>query len=114
MPDGFYRQLSKKVRTMAIVKKSVPVNDMEITDRSLIYSHVTAMQLTHEAMIVQNIFKYDLSPVPIALFNDEGKMRAAKSKSDLKSLLGTKVLSRGLVKPDFTVIDGSAILWVVN
>ena len=99
---------------MATVKKSVPVNDMEITDRSLIYSHVTAMQLTHEAMIVQNIFKYDLSPIPIALFNDEGKMRAAKSKSDLKSLLGTKVSSRGLAKPNLTVIDESAILWVAN
>ena len=51
------------------------------------------MQLTNEAMTVENIFKYELSPIPNALFNDEGEMRAAKSKSDLKSLLGTKVSS---------------------
>ena len=57
LPDGFYRQLSKKVRTMAIVKKSVPVNDVEIIDTSLISSRVIAMQLTNEAMTVENIFK---------------------------------------------------------
>ena len=47
-------------------------------------------------------------PFPL-LFNDEGEMRTAKSKSVLKSLLGTKVSSRGLAKPDLTVIDGSAV-----
>ena len=36
LPDGFYRQVSKKVRTMVIVKKSFPVNDVEIIDTSLI------------------------------------------------------------------------------
>ena len=71
-------------------------------------------QLTNEAVTVENIFKYELSPILAALFNDEGEMRAAKSKSDLKSLLGTKVSSRGLAKPDLTVTDGSAILLVVN
>ena len=60
---------------------------MEIIDISLIYSRVIAMQLTNEAMTVVNIFKYELSPIPTALFNDEDEMRAAKSKSDLKSLL---------------------------
>ena len=67
LPDGFYRQLSKKVRTMATVKKSVPVNDAEIIDTSLIYSCVTAMQLTNEAMTVEKIFKYELSPIPTAV-----------------------------------------------
>ena len=43
LPDGFYRQLSKKVRIMAIVKKSVPVIDVEIIDTSLIYSRVIAI-----------------------------------------------------------------------
>ena len=60
---------------------------MEIIDISLIYSRVIAMQLTNEAMTVVNIFKYELSLIPTALFNDEDEMRAAKSKSDLKSLL---------------------------
>ena len=41
-------------------------------------------------------------------------MRAAKSKSDVKLLLRTKVSSRGLAKPDLTVTDGSVIIWVVN
>ena len=99
---------------MAIVKKFVPVNDVEIIDTSLIYSRVIAIQLTNKAMTVGNIFKYELPPIPTALFNDEDKMIAAKSKSDPKSLLGTKVSSCGLSKPNLTVIDGSAILWVVK
>ena len=65
-------------------------------------------------MAIENIFKYELSPIPTALLNDEGKMRATKSKSDLKSLLGTTVLSRGLAKSYLAVINGSAILRVVN
>ena len=48
------------------------------------------------------------------MFNDKGEMRAAKSKSDLKSLLETEVSSCGLAKPDLMVIYGLAILWVVN
>ena len=85
---------------MATVKKFVPLNDVEIIDTSLIYSRITAMQLTNKVMTVGNIFKYELPPIPTALFNDEGKMIAAKSKSDLKSLLGTKVSSCGLSKPN--------------
>ena len=104
--DNFLRKLGP----WPLSKKSVPVNDAEIVDTSLIYSCVIAMQLTNEVMTVENIFKYELSPIPTALFNDEGEMKTAKSKSDLKSLLGTKVSSRGLAKPDLTVIDGSAIM----
>ena len=99
---------------MAIVKKSVPLNDVEIIETSLIYLRVIVIQLTNKAMTVENIFNYKLSPIPTALFNDKAEMRAAKSKSDLKSLLGTKVSSRGLAKPNLTVIDESAILWVAN
>ena len=57
---------------MAIVQKAVPVVD------TLIYSRVMAMQLTDEAMKVENIFKYELTPIPTLLFNEEGNLRAAK------------------------------------
>lgn len=41
------------------------------------------------------------------------KMQAAKSKSDLISLLGLQVTSRGLRKPENAVIDSWVILWDV-
>ena len=52
LPDGFYKPLSKHVKMMAIVQKAV-----QVIDTSLIYSRVIAMQLTDEAMKVENLFQ---------------------------------------------------------
>ena len=40
------------------------VNAVEVTVISLIYSRVIALQLTNEALKVQKIFSFELSPVP--------------------------------------------------
>jgi len=69
------------------------------------------MQLTNDAMTV---FKYELAPIPTCLFNDDGDMRVAKSKADLKNALGCKISTRGMGNPQLTVIDGSATMWVIN
>ena len=33
---------------------------------------------------LQDVFAYELSPIPVSLFKDSGDMRPADSKSDLK------------------------------
>ena len=113
LPDGFYKPLSSCVTPMKKLKKSIRVNEVDVIDTSLIYSRVIALQLTNEALTIENIFCYELSPIPTSMFEDKGAMKLAKSKSNF-SKLATKVSSRSIAKPSLLVIDGCAILWVVN
>ena len=63
---------------MSTLQKSVPVNE-------IIYSKVVAMQLTNAAaMAVKNVFKHELTQITTSILNDEGALRPAKSKADLK------------------------------
>ena len=95
---------------MSILQKSVRVNDEEIIDTSLIDSRVIAIQLTNTAMTVENVFKHKLAPVPTSIFNDDGDLRPAKSKTDMKRTPEFKVSTRTMNKPELTIIDGSATL----
>ena len=61
-------------------------------------------------MTAENVFKHDLAPIPTSIFNDDGDLRPAKSKADMKRTLESKVSTRKMNKPEFTIIDGSAIL----
>ena len=70
--------------------------------------------LTNAAMTVENVFKHELAPVPTSIFNDDGDLRPEKSKADMKRTLESKVSTRTMNKPELTIIDGSAISWVVN
>ena len=106
--------LVKHVKAMSILQKSVRVNDGEIIGTSLIYSRVIALQLTNVAMTVENVFKHELAPIPTSIFNDDGDLRPAKSKADMKRTLESKASTRTMNKPERTIIDVSATLWLVN
>ena len=113
LPDGFYKSLSRRITTMNILKKSIKVDEVDIIDTSLIHSRVIAMQLTHEAMKIENVLKFELAPIPTSIFEDNGSLRPPKSKSNLKSI-GTKIVVRNAEKTNFIVMDGCAIMYVVN
>ena len=109
-PKGFTTHLVSRLKVMSILQKSVRVNDEEIIDTSLIDSRVIAIQLTNTAMTVENVFKHKLAPVPTSIFNDDGDLRPAKSKTDMKRTPEFKVSTRTMSKPELTIIDGSATL----
>ena len=52
-------KLTLSMKTMNKLKKSISVNDIEVIDTSLIYSRVIALQLTNDAMKVENVSKYE-------------------------------------------------------
>ena len=66
LPGGFHEPLSKKMITMSSMKKTVKVGNVEVADTFLIFHHVIALQLAKE------IFKYELAPFPMALFDQSG------------------------------------------
>ena len=98
---------------MKKLKKSIKVNEVEVIDTSLIYSRVIALQLTNGALNVENVFGFELSPVLTSMFDDTGDMRSVKSKSILNAV-GKKLSFRSMKKPELVLIDGWAIMWVVN
>ena len=63
------------------------VNEVEETDISLIYSSVISLQLTNQALKVENIFSFELSPVPTSMFDDTDDIRSAKSKSIFNKII---------------------------
>ena len=99
---------------MFVLQQSVRVNIDEIIDTSLVYLRVIAMQLTNPGMIVEKVFKHELAPIPTSIFNDNIDLRPAKSKAELKRILESKASNRTMNKSELTIIDGSAILWVVS
>ena len=65
-------------------------------------------------MTVENLFKHELVPILISLFNYDGDLRPEKSRADLKMTLASKASTRIINKLKLTIIDKSVILWVVN
>ena len=112
LPEGFHNTISKKVTTMATMKKHVKVGNMPVYDTSLIYTRVIGLQASRD-ISMKEVLKYELSPVPPSLFQDNGDMRITKSKSVLKQKLQVEHSSR-LSDPHSVIIDGCAALWVIK
>ena len=68
------------------------VNEIEEIDISLIYSSVISLQLTNQALKVENIFSFELSPVPTSMFDDTDDMGSAKSKSIFNNIIKKNVI----------------------
>ncbi len=59
-----------------------------------------------------SLMAYELSPVPTSMFDNNGNMRIAKSKADLKNVLKVEVTGRH-VDVDVSFLDGCDILFAV-
>ena len=72
--------------------------------------HNTSRDLEHT-----NLMSYELSPVLTALFDDHGDMRVTSSKATLKNALKIEIAQRTQPRAiDAIVLDGCAILWVIQ
>ena len=63
---------------------------------------------------IESVFQHELTPVPTALFNENGNRHSTKTKSTLKNKLKVEKSNRNLQKPDVYLADGCAIFWVVH
>ena len=112
-PEGFNSTISKKVETMAASCKFVKIDDSKVYDLNAIYSRVIALLSSDRDVDVNDVFSYELAPVPTAMFMKDG-MWICKAKSKLKRSLQIEVSWRNAGDADATVIDGSALLWTVH
>ena len=113
-PESFYDTLPKLVNTMALAKKHVSIGSAKVHDTNLIYSRIIGLQASGRDMDLSDILKYELSPVPTSLFHDTGNMRIATNKSTLKQKISVELNDRLASKFPYTVIDGTAVLWLIH
>lgn len=113
LPEGLYETISKKVVTMDHGRKHVKVAAGKVFDTNLIYSRVIGLQASGRDIDIKDVLGHELAPVPTSMFDDTGDMRIAKSKSTLKKILQVDVSDRVAGGTNISVLDGSAILWVV-
>ena len=116
LPEGFRATLSTKVVNMTAGKKTSKnkENTVKQYNTDLIMSRVLYL-LGNNQLDLEDVFKYELAPVPMSMFENTGEARYAPSKSDLMNKLKIEVSTRG-IKPETVVIDGggmlhSAIYW---
>ena len=112
-PEGFHSTISKKIITMSAMKKNIKVGSCQIYDTNLIYSRVIGLQASRD-INMKDVLEYELCPVPASLFDENGDMRIAKSKSTLKNKLQVQHSGRQVQRPDKVLIDGCALLWVIH
>jgi len=72
------------------------------------------LQASGRKLNLDDVLKYELAPVPMAVFDSSGDMRVAKAKSTLKRQLQVEATMRHVFKNSSLIIDGSAMLWVIS
>ena len=71
--------------------------------------------MSTRAINLRDMLKYELAAVPTSIFDEKrGELRISKSKSILKPRLQVEVTYPSRGTGDAVVIDGCAILWVLQ
>ena len=107
--DGFRSTIKKETITTTETGKSGRKNKtVEVYNTEIIFSRVMYL-LSAGHIQMEDLFKYELAPVPKALFKDTGEDRYPTSKAVLKYALKVEVSTR-TIAPDAVIIDGCAML----
>ena len=110
LQEHFYNTIQKTVVTMKEMKKKVKTGVVVLYNKEVICSCVICL-LNAKQIDLKDIFKYELSPVPLSLFDENGNSRLAKQKPGLKNTLKEEVSLRTCLSENAMVLDGCAVLW---
>ena len=113
-PGGFHDSILKIVTTMALSRKHIKVGDGKVFDTETIYARAMGLQSSARVLDTTRLMGHELSPILMSMFDENGNMRDAKTKFNLKNALKVEV-SRRPTEQDVqaTFLDGCAVLWVV-
>ena len=112
-PDGFYKTITSKVKTMATTTKSIEMGDSKVYDLNAICSRVIVLLSSDRDIHMEDVLAFELAPVPTSMFTEDG-MRICKAKSTLKKTLQVEISRRNAGDANVTIIDGSALLWTIH
>ena len=113
-PEGFHDTIHKIVNTMSFSRKHLKLEKSKVFDTETIYARAMTLQATSRGIDPENLLAHELAPYPTSMFDVDGHMREAKTKSMLKNTLKVDVSSRSAERgTDATFLDGCAVLWVI-
>ena len=113
LPECFHNTIQKTVVIMKEMKKKVKMVDVVVYNTEVIYSRVMCL-LNVKQIDLKDLFKYELSPVQLSLFDENGDSRLAKQKDDLENTLKEEVSLRTCLSENAVVLNGCAFLWSVH
>ena len=62
---------------MQLMKKHVGVGATKMYDTNVIYSRIIGLQASGREVEIYDVLRYELAPVPMAMFDSVGDMRVA-------------------------------------
>ena len=71
LPGGFYQPLKKKVNTMETSKRTIKMGGKNVYGIEKFYSRMLVISQKRDVHL-QELFQFELSPVPSSLFDDLG------------------------------------------
>jgi len=87
----------------------VLLGNKRVYDQELIYARVIGLLVSSRDIKFDDVLAYELAAYPPSVFNSEGEMKIAKSKSTLKHILQVTVSERTCPIPDTVIYDVSAL-----
>ena len=110
MPLGFYDGIKSEVINLETTKKGVKLGNKTVYDIENLFARMLVISQKRD-LDIQNIFTYELAPVPSSSFDEYGNMRKS-----FKSILLSKLAKLSDPPPgvDLEIYDGNEHLYHVN
>ena len=81
-------------------------------DKTLIYARAVGLVVSVRDLIFSDGLGHELSPYPVAIFEENGAMRISKGKATFKTRRLVNVRSRiQLTAKSVIVVDAAAMVW---
>ena len=115
LPEGYWHSIPRQIKNLSESKKHFKsTQGVQLYDTELIYSRAMALQSTTRNIDAKTLLSHELAPIPMSMFESSGEMRLCSTKSDLKSDTQVTQSERTTENIDCLILDGCAILWVVQ
>ena len=109
LPEAFNAPISHKVVTMKFQKKGMKVSGKVVCDLESLFARLLVVGGQRKVEL-SSLFKYELSPVPLSIIDDNGCLRKG-NMSVLVQQLGIPVCNPQ--PPDVVIVDASQLIYHV-
>ena len=106
--------LGKLGITMDVKKNHLLVGKERVYDQELIYARVIGLLASSREIDFNDVLAFELAAYSPSMFNADGKMNVATSKSTLKHKLQVTISERNCPISDTMIFGVYALLWVIT
>ncbi len=108
LPEGFHDSLKKNVTTMTSLKKRAKIGDVSVYDMEKLYARLLVISQNREIEL-SDLFKFELAPMPPALFDEFGDMRKGSKSVLVNKLAVLAEVQQPMV--DALLVDGNEAIY---